>query len=291
MKTINRVNFEKLNKERGNEYLFWSFIATESNLPRITEVNVKEPFMFEGIGVCGCREGYVKVSVDFITYTIEKNGVMVLLPNSVIQILEISNDFRGDTFVAGFDLLENIEILSILPIYNQIKSNPYITFPIENLLPLRELVNLLKKKSNEKQHIYRKQMIQHLISLVFLEFCAQFQILHKTKKTKSSHNEEVLKNFLTSIKFNCHKEHSVSFYANEQHLTSKYFSQVIKKTSNLTAENWIIQGIIIHSKIMLRTSDMSIQQISEYMNFKSPSHFGQFFKKYTGITPRTFRMQ
>ena len=47
--------------------------------------------------------------------------------------------------------------------------------------------------------------------------------------------------------------------------------------------------VLLESKKMLRSSDESIQSISYDLNFATPSHFGKFFKKRTGMPPKEFR--
>lgn len=41
---------------------------------------------------------------------------------------------------------------------------------------------------------------------------------------------------------------------------------------------------------MLKSTDLSINQIAEALSFSSPSDFCRYFRKRTGKTPRSFRM-
>lgn len=40
---------------------------------------------------------------------------------------------------------------------------------------------------------------------------------------------------------------------------------------------------------LLKTTDMSINQISDALNFQSPSDFCRRFRRCTGLTPRHYR--
>ena len=40
---------------------------------------------------------------------------------------------------------------------------------------------------------------------------------------------------------------------------------------------------------MLRKPDMTIQQITEALNFSDQSSFGKFFKKHVGSSPKKYR--
>ncbi|MCA5961205.1 helix-turn-helix transcriptional regulator [Blautia sp. RD014234] len=42
---------------------------------------------------------------------------------------------------------------------------------------------------------------------------------------------------------------------------------------------------------MLITSNLSINKISEFVGFSSPSYFNKVFREYTGMTPKEYRTQ
>jgi AraC-like DNA-binding protein len=41
----------------------------------------------------------------------------------------------------------------------------------------------------------------------------------------------------------------------------------------------------------MKSGQMSIQQISNLLNFNDQSHFGTFFKRYVGCSPREYQRQ
>lgn len=45
------------------------------------------------------------------------------------------------------------------------------------------------------------------------------------------------------------------------------------------------------AKNMLRFSDFSITEISDYLCYSSPSHFASTFHKVTGVTPSEYRRE
>ena len=82
------------------------------------------------------------------------------------------------------------------------------------------------------------------------------------------------------------KHRSVQFYADKLNLTPKYLSTAIKKVTGRPILEWIHEAVLIDAKMLLRTTHLTVQQISDQLNFSSPSAFVQFFKKHTGKTPR-----
>jgi AraC-like DNA-binding protein len=52
---------------------------------------------------------------------------------------------------------------------------------------------------------------------------------------------------------------------------------------------WIERFVILEAKVMLRSSNMTIQQIADELNFPSQSFFGKYFKKSVGVSPKEYR--
>ena len=57
----------------------------------------------------------------------------------------------------------------------------------------------------------------------------------------------------------------------------------------MTAVSWIERLVVLEAQVMLKSSNLNIQQISDELNFKSQSFFGKYFKKFTGMSPKEFR--
>ena len=47
--------------------------------------------------------------------------------------------------------------------------------------------------------------------------------------------------------------------------------------------------VILQIKLVLRTCDANVKQISWDFNFSDPSFFCRYFKQHTGLTPQQFR--
>ena len=94
---------------------------------------------------------------------------------------------------------------------------------------------------------------------------------------------------IKSVEENYRKEHSVKFYADKICLTPKYLSTVIYEISGKHASDWIQEYIILEAKALLKSTNMSLQNISDVLCFCTPSHFGRFFKRYTGYTPSEYK--
>ena len=82
---------------------------------------------------------------------------------------------------------------------------------------------------------------------------------------------------------------SVKEIANEVELTPEYLSSQFHKLTGTTLPAFITKLKIAETKNLLRFTDMSLAEISEYLSFSSQSYFQSVFKKETGDTPNEYR--
>jgi AraC-like DNA-binding protein len=74
-------------------------------------------------------------------------------------------------------------------------------------------------------------------------------------------------------------------------ITPKHLSSVVKSLSGRTAGEWIDAYVIMEAKILLTTTDMTVQQIAYALNFSSQAFFGKYFRNLTAFTPTAYRAQ
>lgn len=82
---------------------------------------------------------------------------------------------------------------------------------------------------------------------------------------------------------------SVTWCAARLDLSPGYFSDLIKKELHITAQDYIRSKLIAHAQVLLRQTNMTINEIAEELGFKYPNHFTRMFHKATGYPPLKYR--
>ena len=77
--------------------------------------------------------------------------------------------------------------------------------------------------------------------------------------------------------------------ANETSYSEYYISHLFKEKIGVTVKEYLIDKKIASAVEILKTSDLSIEQIAEYLNFTTTHTFRQSFKKIMSMTPTGFR--
>jgi len=88
---------------------------------------------------------------------------------------------------------------------------------------------------------------------------------------------------------NLHKKITLEMLAEKVSLSPAYLSKLFHKETGLTVSGYIVKKRIEAAENMLKFSEYSCIEISEYLCFSSESHFIQVFKKHTGYTPKNYR--
>lgn len=253
-------------------------------------------------GVFICLNGEVQIDLDGVRYRLFAHSMITYFAYSELRVKFRSSDLKG--IIIGGDL-EAIQPLlyKISDFYSlfMIRNNPYVA-----LTPLQEksmlmYVDLIEDILNRLHGNYDTdhELIQHVkdMRLMQLELLGNSLMLnimscltHFDPKTKTiSHKDEILIKFVQSLYKNYVEQHEVTFYSEEQFLTTRYFSAIIKEKSGKTPSEWIATALLVDAKTQLRECLCSIKEISDNLNFPNQSYFGKWFKNLTGISPMDFR--
>ncbi len=88
---------------------------------------------------------------------------------------------------------------------------------------------------------------------------------------------------------NLHKKITLEKLAEVSKLSPAYLSKLFHKEVGFTVSEYILKKRIEAAENMLKYSEYSCLEISEYLCFCSESHFIQVFRKHTGYTPKNYR--
>ena len=146
---------------------------------------------------------------------------------------------------------------------------------------------MMKKIMAMTDNPYRLEMIKHL-TMVFFYMAHPFFQKH-IETTKQTRQEVLVEQFTNLVHENYRRERETAFYAERLNLTPKYLSQVVKTATGKTASEWINDFVILEVKALLKSTNMTIQQICYELNFSSQSFFGKYFKRIAGMSPKMYR--
>ena len=73
--------------------------------------------------------------------------------------------------------------------------------------------------------------------------------------------------------------------------TEYYLSRKFKQEMNISIGGYIRQARVERAKVLLTTTDLSIADIAERLQFSSSSHFSDSFRRLVNVLPQAYRRE
>lgn len=230
-------------------------------------------------------KGSMACIVDMEVHSISVPGMLVILPSQTVEKISFSENFRGYCMIMAQSFLDNLPMGNRIPLLSDIRQHGF--YPLderqtEALVTYFRMVQATLRVPNN----YRHEIVTHLTAAYYYGLGTY---IHDPEDRFGSRYEEISDKFLELVRNNCHLHRDMKFYAGALCLSAKHVNLAVKSATGDNAMKWIERYTILKAKSLLRTTSMSIGEISDRLNFPSSSDFGKYFRKFTGFSPRAFR--
>ena len=238
-----------------------------------------------------CLQGSATVKVNLQEYRICGNELVTLMPDAIIHGYSFSDDFSGVMVLLSNSVAEELlpDITSVLPILMDFRQSPVIKLMPDEAKSLYEFYKFIWDKIPRVHGDYGKSELNGLLLSIFYEVLSVCKERYTYGKFKRTRNEETFYKFYSLIEKEYCRERSVVYFADRLCISPKHLSMVVKKVSGRTASDWIDDYVILQAKQLLRSSSLTIQEVSRELNFSNQSFFGKYFKKHVGMSPSEYR--
>ncbi|HIT46983.1 MAG TPA: helix-turn-helix transcriptional regulator [Candidatus Cryptobacteroides merdipullorum] len=247
-------------------------------------------FTFNGFFISICLGGRCELKVSGRSYTIEAGSLMIFSPNQLIEIQSSSPDLDWKSIIVSLDVILEFPSPVDIDIMTSALRNPVLHVGEDGTRHLMEYYLFIEKRYSETSSAYREEISKTLLYALMLEICNIFRnVSDEDSDIAKPRQEKLTDDFFKLMAKHYRTEHNVAFYAAKLHRTPKYLSGAIRRISGRSVAEWINSTLVSEIKMLLKTTDKTVLEISEELNFSSPSVMVQFFRHYTGITPLRYR--
>lgn len=261
--------------------------STESDLFRY-------PLRLDAVVIALCTEGEGRVMINLKESVITPNMMVVNLPENIIRIDRVSDNFRGYVLIVSQHFLREaqIDLNNMISVYMHIKNHPSRTITPALSQHLQKFYHLIQECIEDDQGAFRNEILKGLIRAFLYKCAEQLQNLtHDEERSVKSRREVFFRQFIELLTQYHREQRSVGFYAEKMHITPKYMSSLMKEITGRSAAEWIDEYVILEAKTLLKYSGLSIQEVAYKLNFSTQSFFGKYFKQHTGMSPGQYKMQ
>lgn len=135
--------------------------------------------------------------------------------------------------------------------------------------------------------------LQHVAELeIWLEkvMDAFIQICHYVNEHKKSSNLELLDNILQIVQTSFLDSNlSLESVADKMDISRVYLSQFFKEQTGVNFSDYLEQQRMEHARELLRTTELTVQEVADQAGYNSLNTFGRAFKRIHGLSPSAYR--
>lgn len=244
----------------------------------------------EGGAIYFCRKGWAHATINLKDYEIVENTQVVLLPGTIIRINGCSSDFTASFF--GFPKEMFMEAyMRFEPIFFRfIKEQPCYVLPQENTGAINGLIRATTAIYNDRENRFRNQIAKnHLQSFMLDIYDKCYRYFGKHKIEGGTRQDEIFKSFVSLVHEHCASQREVSFYADKLCISTKYLTGICKAVTGDSAKKIIDDFAILEIKVLLQSTELTVQEIADRLGFPDQSYLGRYFKRHEGMSPKEYQ--
>lgn len=220
-----------------------------------------------------------------------KNDIYTYYPGSLIQIIDVSEDFKGiclfvdEQMTHSAQAFRNLLRASMIPLSQFGKSKLSLTR--DEASRVYSVMMLISEYIS--QTLSLKNEILEMLYSVFIDDLISIQAFEKTRFSISKQSEEIFISFYALLQKNYIEQHNIGFYADSLNITTTYLSRIVKTISGRTVMEYINEMLAIEATWLIKSTNLTVAQIADRLNFSTSAAFDKFYKRMRGYSPLSVR--
>jgi AraC family transcriptional activator of pobA len=235
---------------------------------------------------CIVTRGEARGRINLLPCTLKSQAMCITMPGYILEHEYMSDDFQCICIMLSERFLSGLGLSYDFQTHLFIQENPILNLTDEHFTPIISYCNMVRNILGSRNP-YKKETVKHLTCAFF--YGLGYYFYEKAENRKLTNDEILMQKFLKEVQQFYKQERKVIFYANKLCLSAGYLSTLIKKVSGRTVADWIDDYVILEAKALLKSGKLTIQQISDELNFPSQSFFGKYFKRIVGVSPNEYK--
>ena len=250
------------------------------------------PYQITGCVVLLAIKGEARISVGIQEFTLQKNGEMIVLPTFTLALIASTDDFTCNAFIFSKELYDELSFKLGVDFSSYLLATPYYAHK-ENSIKLKYisgLMNFAKIIHHQREIYFWTEMYRNFVQsyLIYLYNAIQTYLAETNRNNTRKNN--LYHQFVSLVNEYCKEHRDVGFYARKLNITERYLWIITDYATDTKSPKDIIdKRLILELKLLLRSTDLSIQEIAEELNFINQSYLGRYFKHHVGLSPSEYR--
>lgn len=286
---IREIVASHINEIRDHIYLSNELVLIHGDTRMFQLIIQQEPpFIINDyrFGIITRGEGYVNFNLQ--DRYVSAGTLVYLGPGTIINPIRISSDLE----IFGVALSSQFP----MPFGQDQMPSAFIGEMRDFQLPVSEADMTTARQILESlwhlvhQSDYHRPTATALVAALMHHYNQLYRQQVDQRMATRSREQTIFDRFLQLVNQHCNEHHQLAYYADRLCLTQRYLGTVVRQTSGATAKEWIDRALLTRIQIALRHTDKSAAQIADEFHFANPAFFAKFFRRLTGMTPKSYRL-
>lgn len=250
--------------------------------------HLSDPLKFTSNVSILLKQGVCKAEINLKSYQIQGPSIVNIRSDQILQLSDVSKDFDSSFIVMSKQFCDKLFLLlQDCRVYPTAAGHQVVPVPSDLLHGFIDFYRRIDSIFKDTENPYSYQAMVLAISSFFLE--TGYKCYLPLMEDLPYGNNRMLDKFMSLVQQNFKSERFLEFYADKLQITPKHLSRTVKALTGSTAVEWIERYVILEAKVLLKSTNLNIQQVADELNFPSQSFFGKYFKNKVGLSPKEFR--
>lgn len=290
---ISTIDYKQVTDQFKCDNEFNNEIAIYNDITFSQDTLSDKPTRLDMLVFALCVKGSSEFQINLKSYTIESGDMVILFPGQIVynKRSSIENCFLISVSRTLMDSLVPRN-KSLMDVIFYILNNPVIKTDEHGEKTIKEYIDFIISRIDSfkgRKQMFGNEVIKNIAMAMVYEVLDMVSKDVMVENKNVTRKDEIFRHFLKLLSEYYNKDRSVAFYADKICVNPKHLSNVIKELTGKTAGEWIDEHVIMEAKVLLKSSNMTVQEVSQILNFPNQSFFGKYFKKHTGMRPGEYR--
>lgn len=285
-------NHDERLKQLNDALVAKTFICSSGgSLHSFPPVLKEAAYKVNGIGLIICRSGGFDFRLNGKDYEAKPGDTLFVPEYSSLVITGEKEGLDVDILIYQVEPIRDIMgnlVLSMYP-YSQLSAEPCYVWKTGEEQEVSHYMRLLESTLPLEDCLFNLHERKLLLLALTHRLCSIYSRKVAAQQNSVGHKHEVFMKLIELIDRHYMQERGVEFYADKLCLSPKYLSALSKSVSGYTVQELVFKAIVRKSMSLLNNTQMTVQEISDMLNFPNASYFGTFFRKQMGMSPQQYR--
>ena len=236
-----------------------------------------------------CIEGTVEATLNLNKIQVYPHSLVTLPPGSIFQVNSIEGELN--IYILGFSsqyIEENQHSHFLLDTMYHTLGKPVCSLNEKGVQIAESYFKLMIDLYENLPDKAKKEVAFNLYSDIHKGISLLYQSI-SNERANLSKSEMICRNFGQLVIQHYQNNRNVSWYAEKLGISHAHLCTIVKQITGHTCVEIIASMVIMDAKSQLKSTNLSIQEISDSLNFANMSFFGKYFKRNVGMSPLEYR--